>query len=128
MRYHVRIIRVQTAEKSIRASDEEDAAKRVQAELDKPYGFIGMWTTKAVDLEIVEAQSALSATPGAASGAALLLSVKDPASQLGISQSSLRDMIRTGEIDHVRVGSRIYLSRPGLDRFIEVNTRSGYFE
>ena len=38
MRYRVQVTRVQVAERWVRAADEEDAAKKVQEEFNKPYG------------------------------------------------------------------------------------------
>ena len=40
-RYKIIVRRVQTAERHVRAADEEAAAQKIQAELDRPYGFLG---------------------------------------------------------------------------------------
>ncbi|MGA3354631.1 MAG: helix-turn-helix domain-containing protein [Acidimicrobiales bacterium] len=56
----------------------------------------------------------------------LLVSVNEAAKLLGISRVSLYEMIRAGEIEHVRSGRRMLLPRSGLTKFIEVNSRSGY--
>jgi hypothetical protein len=32
-----------------------------------------------------------------------------------------------GEIEHVRIGRRVLVARSALTKFIEVNTRSGYY-
>jgi excisionase family DNA binding protein len=37
------------------------------------------------------------------------------------------ELIRTGEIEHVRVGRRVLVARSTLTKFIEVNSRSGYY-
>jgi len=55
----------------------------------------------------------------------LLFSVKGAAQKLGISTGSLYTLINSGEIEHVRVGRRILISRAGLTKFIEVNSRVG---
>ncbi|MFY1668544.1 hypothetical protein ACN27G_01090 [Plantactinospora sp. WMMB334] len=39
--------------------------------------------------------------------------------------SSLWQLVRGGEIDHVEIGSRRYDSREALKSFIEANTRRG---
>lgn len=41
MRYKVVVTRVQVAEKWVRATDEEDAARKVQEEFAKPYSYFG---------------------------------------------------------------------------------------
>lgn len=51
VRYKVIIRRVQTAERHDRAADEETAAQKVQAELDRPYGFLGSWQTIDTDMD-----------------------------------------------------------------------------
>ncbi len=43
MRYRVVVSRVQVAERNVRAVSEEEAIKQVQAELERPYGFLGAW-------------------------------------------------------------------------------------
>jgi excisionase family DNA binding protein len=43
----------------------------------------------------------------------LLFSVKGAAQKLGISTGSLYTLINSGEIEHVRVGWRILISRAG---------------
>jgi len=63
MRYRIIVRRVQIAERHVRASDEEAAAQKIQAELDRPYGFLGAWQTIDTDLDIVEADNPLSGPP-----------------------------------------------------------------
>jgi hypothetical protein len=41
MRYKVVVTRVQVAERFVRATSEEDAAEKVQAEFDRQYGYFG---------------------------------------------------------------------------------------
>lgn len=56
---------------------EQDAAGKVQEELDRPYGFIGGWRAVDTDLDVVAAESALSQAPGPLEeGGAMLLSLK----------------------------------------------------
>jgi excisionase family DNA binding protein len=126
VRYSVVVSRVQVAERYVRAVDEQDAARKVQEELDRPYGFIGGWRTVDTDLDVVAAESALSQAPGPLEeGGAMLLSLKQAATHLGLSYSSLWQIVRAGEIDHVEIGARRYISREALAAFIAVNTRRG---
>ena len=52
MLYKFRIIRTQTAERSVRATDEDAAMEKVRAELAKPYGFLGRWEDAALTLNL----------------------------------------------------------------------------
>jgi hypothetical protein len=61
MRYRVRAIRVETAEKVVRATDEEDAIRKNQEDLAKPYSFFGRWETKTLELEVVSSESRVGA-------------------------------------------------------------------
>ena len=63
MRYKIRVTRVQTAERVIRATDEEAAVQKIQAELDKPYGFLGNWTNGGYEIEVVGEEPSLSGMP-----------------------------------------------------------------
>jgi hypothetical protein len=53
MRYKIVVSRVQTAERHVRAISEEEAIRKVQEELDRPYGFLGGWKTTGTDMDIV---------------------------------------------------------------------------
>lgn len=56
---------------------EQDAARKVQEELDRPCGFIGGWRTVDTDLDVGSRGSALSQAPGPLEeGGAMLLSLK----------------------------------------------------
>jgi hypothetical protein len=59
MRYKIIVSRVQTAERHVRATSEEDAIRKVQEELERPYGFLGGWTTIGTDMDIVTTESPL---------------------------------------------------------------------
>ncbi len=99
---------------------------KVRAELDQPYGFFGRWETTATEAEIVaiEPREGLTATiPGEGP---LLMSIKDAAAHLGLPYGRMYELVNRGEIDHVRVGRRTYISRASLTKFVEENTRSGY--
>ncbi len=127
MRYRVVVSRVQVAERYVRAVDEAEAAKRVQAELDRPYGFLGSWTTTNTDIDVEEIAGALqqSPTPLDQDGK-LLLSIKEAASHLGISYGTLYELINTAEIQHIAIGRRKLISREHLEAFIESHTRLGW--
>lgn len=59
MRYKIVVSRVQTAERHVRAVGEEDAIRKVQEELERPYGFLGGWTTIGTDMDIITVESVL---------------------------------------------------------------------
>jgi excisionase family DNA binding protein len=126
MRYRVRITQVQVADRSVLAKDEEDAMERIRAELDKPYGLLGRWETASTEAEIVAQEPSEGITPTIPGESPLLMSIKDTATHLGIPAGRVYELVNTGEIDHVRVGRRTYISRAAVTKFIETNTRSGY--
>jgi len=68
MRYRVRAMRVESAEKVVSGTDEDDAIRKVQEELAKPYSFFGRWETKALDLEVLGSESRLGETPSSVPG------------------------------------------------------------
>lgn len=129
MRYKIIVSRVQTAERHVRAVTEDDAIRKVQDELARPYGFIGGWTTIATDMDIVTAESPLNdsaATQINIPDGGYLLSIKGAAKYLGLSYSTVYDLLNSGEIAHVMVGTRRYISRDQLQAFIDANTHIGY--
>ncbi len=44
---------------------------------------------------------------------------------LHISRASLYRLVAAGEIEHVRVGRRMLISRAAMENFIEVNSHTG---
>jgi excisionase family DNA binding protein len=128
MRYKVVVSRVQTAERHVRAISEEEAIDKVQEELERPYGFLGGWHTIGTDMDIVSIESVLDdRVPAQVSrDGSLLLSVKAASSHLGLTTSVLYELINRGEIAHVMIGSRRYVSRDQINAFIEANTHTGY--
>jgi excisionase family DNA binding protein len=128
MRYKVVVSRVQTAERHVRAISEEEAIRKVQEELERPYGFLGGWHTIGTDMDIVSIESVLDdRVPAQVSrDGSLLLSVKAASSHLGLTTSVLYELINRGEIAHVMIGSRRYVSRDQINAFIEANTHTGY--
>ncbi|MBB5493934.1 helix-turn-helix domain-containing protein [Nocardiopsis metallicus] len=128
MRYRVMVTRVQVAERYVRATDEEDAAKKVQEEFDRPYGYFGSWKTASSEVEVVGAEeTAVIKQPHPLSPEGpLLLSLKEAGKALGLSYSTVYELVNRGEIEHVMVGSRKYISRDALTYFISQNTHRGY--
>lgn len=56
----------------------------------------------------------------------LLLSLKQAAEALGLSYSMVYELVNQGELEHVQVSSRKYVSRETLKEFIKENTYRGY--
>lgn len=105
MRYKVVVTRVQVAERFVRATSDEDAATRIQAEFDRPYGYFGSWKTTASEVDVVEADQTTVIGPTHLSDhGSLLLSIKDAAKALGISYSTLYQMTNAGDIEWVPSG------------------------
>jgi excisionase family DNA binding protein len=128
MRYKVVVTRVQVAERFIRATSEEDAADKVQQEFDRPYGYFGSWKTTSSEIDVIEAEQTTVIGPThLSSDGPLLLSIKDAAKALGISYSTLYQMMNQGDIEWVAVASRKFISREHLLEFIKVNTHKGYY-
>lgn len=128
MRYKVVVTRVQVAERFVRAPSEEMAAAKIQEEFERPYGYFGSWKTTSSEIDVIEAEqtTVIGPTHLAADGP-LLLSIKDAAKALGISYSTLYQMMNQGDIEYVLIGSRKYISREKLLEFIERNTHKGYY-
>jgi len=100
---------------------------KVRAELDKPYGFLGSWTTEGHEVEILSVESRVDGVGvSPVDGGPLLLSVQAASERLGISRATLYDLVRSGEIEHLRIGRRVLISRPALATFIESNSRTSF--
>jgi len=127
MRYKVQVTRVQVAERWVRATDEEDAAKKVQEEFDRPYGYFGNWKTTASEVEVVESEQTTVITPNPLSASGpMLLGLKDAAKALGISYSMIYELTTKGDLEWTAIGTRKYVSRESLLEFIKQNTHRGY--
>ena len=127
MRYRVQVTRVQVADRWVRATDEEDAAKKVQEEFDKPYGYFGSWKTTTSEVEVVEIEQTTVIMPNVLSDEGpLLLSLKQASQALGLSYSMVYELVNQGELEHVKVASRQYVSREAVKEFIKANTHRGY--
>lgn len=127
MRYKVVVTRVQVAERWIRATDEEYAAKKVQDEFSRPYGYFGSWKDVTSEIEVVEAEQTTVIHPNLLSESGpMLLSLKDAGKALGIPYSAVYELTNRGDIEHTRIGSRKYITRESLLAFIKENTHRGY--
>ncbi|AOX46834.1 hypothetical protein BJP65_14380 [Microbacterium sp. BH-3-3-3] len=128
-RYKVVVTRVQVAERWIRATDEEDAAKKVQDEFSQPYGFFGSWKDVGSEIEVAEAEQTTVIHPNLLSESGpMLLSLKDAGKALGIPYSAVYELTSRGDIEHTRIGSRKYITRESVLAFIKENTHRGYSE
>ncbi|MCC4907765.1 helix-turn-helix domain-containing protein [Microbacterium sp. cx-59] len=126
MRFKVMVTRVQVAERWIRGVDEEDAARKVREEFEKPYAYFGHWETKASEIEIVEVEQTTVIPPNLLDESGpMLLTVKDAAQALGIPHRGLGELASRGDIEFTRVGSRKYIPRESLLAFVRENTHRG---
>jgi excisionase family DNA binding protein len=127
MRYRVVVSRAQVAERHVRAVSEEEAVKKIQAELEQPYGFLGGWKTTGTDIDVAEVTAPLSDIPRQLGDEGkVLLSIKEAAKHLGISYGALYELVNTAEIQHVAIGRRKYISRDAMKSFIEAHTQLGW--
>jgi hypothetical protein len=83
MRYQLRVSRVQTAERSVSATDPEAAIEKIRAEIEKPYGFLGGWKTEGYEVEVLSAESRLDGSPSAVGDSPMLFSIKAAAEHSG---------------------------------------------
>ena len=126
MRYRVVVTRVETVERWVSAPDEETAVRKIEEELRRPFAFVGQWETQAAEVRVVEAAQTVAIQPSDSTNpSARLLGLKDAARTLGISYSTLYKLVRRGEVEHTKVGSRYFMSRESIDAFIRTNTTSG---
>lgn len=125
MRYRFRVIRTQTAERSIRATDEDAAVQKLREELDQPYGFLGRWENAALEVEFLGVEQNIETRAQDVDGGPLLLSVKDAAAHLGISRGMIYELLNRDEIESLQIGRRRLISREALNRFVETNSQGG---
>jgi excisionase family DNA binding protein len=128
VRYKVVVTRVQVAERFVRATSDEDAAAKVQAEFDRPYGYFGSWKTTTSEVDVVEAEQTTVIGPvHLANDGPVLLSLKDAAKALGVSYLTIYQMANQGDIEWVLMGTRKFIARQALMDFIKANTHRGYY-
>jgi excisionase family DNA binding protein len=125
MRYRFRVIRTQTAERSIRATDEDAAVQKLREELDQPYGFLGRWENAALEVELLGVEQNIETRAQDVDGGPILLSVKDAAAHLGISRGMIYELLNRDEIESLQIGRRRLISREALNRFVETNSHGG---
>lgn len=126
MRYKVVVTRVQIAERWIRAADEENAARKVREEFEKPYAYFGHWETKGSEIEIVEAEQTTIMKPNPLDESGpMMLTLKHAAGALGVPYSAIYELTKRGDMEYIRIGSRKYVSRESLVSFIRENTQRG---
>ncbi len=118
MKYRVQVVRTQVAERFVRATDEDAALDKIHEELARPYGLFVSWDTRAVEFGEVEAIPTTIGPTSPVDGGPLLLSVKDAATHLGIARSKMYELINSGEIASVHIGSRRLVSREALNAFV----------
>lgn len=96
--------------------------------MDRPYGFLGTWQTVDTAMDIVEAERPLDGPPPQLVGrsGSLLLSVKAAAAQLGVPPGEMYQLVNSGEIAHVLIGTRRYVSRDQLTAFVDAHSHTGY--
>ena len=132
MRYTIVISRVQTAARTVRAASEEEARKKIEDELARPYGFMGAWQTVGQDLDIAAVESPLGDAPLPdhlalrESGQGFALSIKATARFLGLPESTVRELVNRGDMKHLRVGHRMYVTRDHINEFLTTHTHAGY--
>lgn len=124
MRYRFRIMRTQTVERTIRATDEDAAMQKLREELGQPYGFFGRWEVVATDVALLEVETSVETRAVGVDGGPLLLSVKDAAAHLGISRGLVYELLNRGELASLRIGQRRLVSRDAINKFIQVNSSS----
>jgi excisionase family DNA binding protein len=125
MKYKVEGRRVQMMERWVRATDEAAALAKVRDEVSTPWGGFATWSTVNTTAEVVEAQGDGLGPIDAVTGLPLLMSVANAAKHLGIGRASLYELVSAGEIEHVRVGSRIFISQEQMNDFIRTHSRVG---
>jgi hypothetical protein len=126
MRFKVEVTKIEVMERWVRASDEEEAAHKIQEELQRPWAFAGQWETRATEVRVAEVEEAVdSAQAPHDRSNAMMLSLKDAAVELGIPLSALRSLTNEGEIEYTLVGARKYISRDSMTTYVRENSHRG---
>lgn len=100
---------------------------RCGEELERLYRFLGGWTTIGTGMDIVAVESVLgdSAPAQVNQDGSFLLPVKAASNRLGLSIAKVYEPMNCGEIAHVTIGSRRYISRDQTSAFIEATLIPG---
>ena len=59
-------------------------------------------------------------------GEKLVLSVAEAAEIVGISDRYMYELVKTEGFPTIRIGKRLLVSRPGLERWLEAQAQKGY--
>ena len=126
MRFRVKVTRVQSAERTVSGADEESAMRKIRDELERPFGFLGSWTDQGFEVEVLEVDSRVDTTGAQTGEGPMVFSVREGAKRLGVSGSVMYELVHSGEIEHLRVGRRILISKSAMEDFIKSHSRLGY--
>lgn len=123
MKYRIRLVRTQVAERFVRAADEDAALEKVHEEVARPYGLFISWDTQTVEVADIEAMPMTIGGTSPIDGGPLLLSIKDAATHLGIARSKMYELVNVGEIPSLSLGTRRLVSREALNEFVNQMSR-----
>jgi excisionase family DNA binding protein len=123
VKYRIRVVRTQVAERFVRATDEDAALEKVYEELARPYGLFVSWDTRSIEVAEVEALPMTIGGTSPVDGGPLLMSIKDAAVHLGIPRSKMYELVSAGEMPSVSIGSRRLVSREALNEFVAQMSR-----
>lgn len=132
MKYRFRATRVEVVERTIQASSEEDAERKVREELRVSWAFAGSWKTVALEVEVLEAVPRVPPRPiqaAPADGVAvddgpLGLTMKDAGKLVGVDYRTIRAGIENGTIPTIQLGNRRLIPRSELLRVFGVDGRA----
>jgi hypothetical protein len=81
----------------VSATDEQAAISKVEAELQKPYGLLGAWTTVGTQIEVVGTEPVAGISSARVEEGPVLLSVAAAAWHLALSRGTLYELINRGD-------------------------------
>lgn len=118
--YRLQVTRVQIAERRIEARSEKEAIRKIQKELEKPFGFVGTWKIAHTEIEVVEVEQPpterINMSP---SHKPLLLSFEDAATELGLPLEIFEELVLKGDIECIEISSSKYVPREVLQDFVK---------
>lgn len=120
--FHLQVTRVQVAEHKVEARSEKEAIRKIQKELERPFGFVGTWKIAHTEIEVVEVEQPPTEkikinTPP--SHKPLLLSFEDAAMELGLPLRVFKELVLKGDIECIEVSSSKYVPREALQDFVK---------